>query len=357
MEENKSALKRYHIEVTGLLTEMNKEEAIEFFTKYKFEKDDIYITKATDEDMELSYDYLEDELYDESESIIRDNEIEYSSEIIEDIKNLDDDTYIYATFDEDNYNTIYVQMMMEKILSNDGTNKNEVFKELCDSYLKYLELPITEKKDKLNTFEVFRSFTHSLNTFIDEFMNNKMFSVAIILSYNDLMKYYTKLEIKSYHEKYIGKNRISTINDIVRKHLMNMYTSILSKERNEFTTIKKMYEGVLNNKEDSHTNDYVKLLVINDAYIMSRVSNSKDFKNDIGMGIVLDTFNVLNQKELISLFDTNTNFGYKCCRHFVDFNTRSNYNISKSTLKKTYGDKKVLQKINRYHFLDYVSND
>lgn len=371
MEKEESVLKKYHLEVTGLLTEMNKDEAIEFFSKYQFEKDDVYITTASGEDMEIisEFDEIDDETLDEFDDIIENNEIEYSSDIIVDIKDLDDDTNIYVTLDDNNYNYIYVQMMKERIFSNDCINKYEVFAELCDSYLEYLKIPISEKKDKLNTFEIFESFAHSLNIFIDEFVNNSLFSNMVLLSYNDLMRYYTKLEVKKLQEDYTPNSKISTINDIIRNELMEKYTTLIQEENNQYTAIKKMYSELINNnnynascfdekeKQPICTNDYVKLLIINDAYLMSRIGHPNEFKTNVGMGIILDTFNTLNQRELVNLFNTNPNFGPKCCRFFVEFNTMSNYNISKSTLKKTYGDKKILQKINKYHFLDYVSND
>ncbi len=355
MEEKESILKKYHIEVTGLLTEMNKEEAIEFFNKYKFDKDNIYITTVSEEDI------------DKLEDVMDDNKIEYSEDIIGDIENLDDDTCIYVSFDNDVYDDIYTKMMKERVFLSDGSNKNLLFLDLFDSYLEYLKLPDKDKKYKSNLLSTEKICDYSLNTFINKFIDDDTFSNLILLSYNNLMRYYTKLEVKKYREQYKSNNELNTINDIARNELMSVYETLFLKYQDRINVFEIIHSELIKNnsfctdffEENKNqpicNNDYVKLLIINDAYLTSKVSFSNELEEYYDDNTILNIFEENNQSELVEKFNKDKGFALKCFLLFVEFNKQNTLNVSKSTLKKVYADKKVLQKINKYHFLDYVS--
>jgi len=367
MASTKEILKKYYTDVCCLLTEMNKSEALEFFSKFKFKEDEIYITTMTDEEISnFDFDELNDDNIDDYNDTIDNNTLEYSENIINDIKNLPDNINIYISLDDEIYNSVYCKLMREKILSNQSNiEKYLLFIELNNSYIEYLKLPdrIKDKSLMLNDIKLMSS------DFIQKLFCDEKFFNIIVMAYKILKDYEILQEIDKINNKYKLSNNINSVNDIVRNELMLLYEKEYTEKFDRIAIFETIYNN-LNNNKDFYTknfnknksiplckNDYVKLLIINDSYIMSEITTNdlkivKDYDDTI-----LDIYEIDEQDELIEKFNTDKQFALKCFLLFIDFNKCYKSNISKASLKESYGDINILKKINKLHFLNYTSKD
>ena len=363
MINNESSLEKYFRETSCLLSIMDKEEALDFFQKYTFNKDDILITTMTDDEIdELYSDDSDAYLYDFEDAFL-DNEIEYSENIIEDILMLEDDTKLYLDFEPDAYYNIYTKMMREKIFENNNDNKTEIFLELINSYSEYLKLP--KKYKRVGQINNISNFT--TNDFINKFIRDKDFSNHILLAYNCLSDYNVTIEIFRIKNSSIKQKEVNSINDIVRMELVNLYDKILKETGDRINTFETIYNKLSKNKgfytrffDNAKTHicssDYAKILIMNDCYLMSKsiLSDNNIIDTD---NTIINIYDGMFGEELIKQFNSDKSFALRAFLLFIDFNQKNHCNKDKFLMKSVYGDEKILRKINKLHFLDYISSD
>lgn len=368
---DESMLEIYYSDVTNSLNLMSKEEAIAFFETHTFDEDEVYITTVTEEEMESVYnDESNDEYFDELDEIITNGTLEYSDNIISDIEDLDDEINIYVNFVPETYDKLYVELMREKILYDNHPNKNEVFLELFQRYLEYIKLPSIHQRYKCAAEEVSRISNYNLNDFIQRFISDEKFSNTVLLSFNNLKEYEIRLETQKIIGKHFQIIEINSINDIIRNELLSTFETLFAQNFDRITTFEKIHK-YLTTKTNYYTsyfsqekktllcsNDYVKAIIINDAYLMCEETFSDDFDFELTPeGTILEDYRNHTREKLIEKFNSDKRFALRTFLMFVDFNKTNPLNMSKNLAKKKYGNKKVLAKINKYNFLDYMSQN
>jgi len=365
MEDNKTLLRKYHTDITCMLSVMSKKEALNFFSKYTFDADDLHITALTDHEIdELYNENLNDENIDDYNESIINNTIEYTESIIDDINQLDDDSNLYIDFEQKVYDDTYIQLMKEKIFNNNQINIHKICIELLTSYFDYLKIP--KKYRKYGEINLTRDY--SLTNIFNKFFSDNHFSSHMLLAYNCLIEYEIEQNILKISNQRNSAKNMSTINDVIRSELINQFNTLFDKgyDRIEIfeiiytklTVTDNFYTDVFDSNDNTPlcSNNYAKLLIMNDSYLMSKVilKNDNDtIDNDKKIDSIYDN---LFSDELIKQFNTDKSFALRTFLLFIQFNEENFSNKSKISVKRTYGNQKTLQKINKFHFLDYISN-